>query len=66
MAETFEDRSINQHKEFCDLYKTVFKLKNVEIDYAFTNLANQSNPLYTHIFSLKVNLIKNTGYNSPY
>lgn len=33
-----------------------FKLKNVEIDYAFTNLANQSNPLYTHIFSLKFGL----------
>ena len=35
-----------------------FKIKKVEIDYAFTNLANQSNPLYTHIFSLKLNLIK--------
>lgn len=35
-----------------------FKLKNVMIDYAFTNLANQSNPLYTHIFSLRVNLVK--------
>jgi len=22
--------------------------------------------LYTHIFSLKLNLTKNTGYNSPY
>lgn len=36
-----------------------FKIKNVRIDYAFTNLANQSNPLYTHIFSLKVDLRKN-------
>lgn len=36
-----------------------FKLKNVMIDYAFTNLANQSNPLYTHIFSLRVDLRKN-------
>lgn len=36
-----------------------FKLKNVRIDYAFTNLANQSNPLYTHIFSLRVDLRKN-------
>jgi hypothetical protein len=36
-----------------------FKIKNVGIDYAFTNLANQSNPLYTHIFSLKVDLVKN-------
>lgn len=32
------------------------KIKNVVIDYAFTNLANQSNPLYTHVFSLKMNL----------
>jgi len=35
-----------------------FKIKNVRIDYAFTNLANQSNPLYTHIFSIKVDLRK--------
>ena len=35
-----------------------FKLNNVVIDYAFTNLANQSNPLYTHVFSLHVNLVK--------
>lgn len=35
-----------------------FKIKNVQIDYAFTNLANQSNPLYTHIVSLRVNLVK--------
>jgi hypothetical protein len=35
-----------------------FKLKNVVIDYAFTNLANQSNPLYTHIISLRVDLRK--------
>ena len=33
-----------------------FKINNVSIDYAFTNLANQSNPLYTHIFSLKFDL----------
>jgi hypothetical protein len=35
-----------------------FRIKNVMIDYAFTNLANQSNPLYTHIFSLRVDLRK--------
>lgn len=35
-----------------------FKLKNVMIDYAFTNLANQSNPLYTNIISLRVDLKK--------
>jgi hypothetical protein len=33
-----------------------FKIGEVQIDYAFTNLANQSNPLYTHVFSLKVDL----------
>ncbi|CAN5162180.1 PorV/PorQ family protein [soil metagenome] len=36
-----------------------FKMKNVRIDYAFSNLANQSNPLYTHIFSLRFDLNKN-------
>ncbi len=35
-----------------------FKIKNVTIDYAFTNLANQSNPLYTHVISLQLNLGK--------
>lgn len=33
-----------------------FKVGNVQIDYAFTNLANQSYPLYTHVFSLRVDL----------
>lgn len=35
-----------------------FKIGNVTIDYAFTNLANQSNPLFTHIFSLQLNMVK--------
>jgi len=34
-----------------------FKIQNVTIDYAFTNLANQSNPLFTHVFSLRLNLV---------
>ena len=38
-----------------------FKIKNVQIDYAFSNLANQSNPLYTHIFSLRFDLAKKEG-----
>ncbi|HEV2481606.1 MAG TPA: PorV/PorQ family protein [Puia sp.] len=33
-----------------------FKVGDVQIDYAFVNLANQSYPLYTHVFSLKVDL----------
>lgn len=38
-----------------------FRISNVQIDYAFTNLANQSNPLYTHVFSLKTDLKKKEG-----
>ncbi len=34
------------------------KIKNVMLDYAFSNLANQSNPLYTHIISLRFNLVR--------
>jgi hypothetical protein len=34
-----------------------FRISNVTIDYAFTNLANQSNPLFTHVFSLKLNMV---------
>ncbi len=33
-----------------------FKVGDVQIDYAFTNLANQSYPLYTHVFSVRVDL----------
>jgi hypothetical protein len=32
--------------------------KSFYVDYAFTNLANQSNPLYTHIISLRLDLVK--------
>src|SRR5205085_12310640 len=35
-----------------------FKIKNVMLDYAFSNLANQSSPLFTHIFSLRINFVK--------
>jgi hypothetical protein len=34
-----------------------FKIQNVKIDYAFANLANQSNPLFTHVFSLQLDLV---------
>lgn len=35
-----------------------FKIKSFHLDYAFTNLANQSNPLYTHVFSIRFNIAK--------
>ncbi|MET0636184.1 MAG: PorV/PorQ family protein [Chitinophagaceae bacterium] len=34
-----------------------FKVQSVTIDYAFTNLANQSNPLFTHVFSLRLDMV---------
>jgi hypothetical protein len=34
-----------------------FHINNLTIDYAFSNLANQSNPLFTHIFSLRIDLV---------
>jgi hypothetical protein len=33
-----------------------FKVGDVQIDYAFVNLANQSYPLYTNVFSVKVDI----------
>lgn len=36
-----------------------FKIQHVAIDYAFANLANQSNPLFTHVFSLRFDLVTN-------
>jgi len=33
-----------------------FRVGDVQIDYAFTNLANQSYPLYTHVFSLRIDI----------
>lgn len=33
-----------------------FKVGDVQIDYAFTNLANQSYPLYTNVFSMRIDL----------
>ena len=34
-----------------------FRISNVTIDYAFTNLANQTNPLFTHVFSLRLDMV---------
>lgn len=36
-----------------------FKVGGLTIDYAFTNLANQSSPLFTHVFSLRLDMISN-------
>lgn len=40
-----------------------FRIGNVTIDYAYTNLANQSNPLFTHVFSLKLDMVKTRKEN---
>jgi hypothetical protein len=34
-----------------------FRISNVTIDYAFANLANQSNPLFTHVFSFRLDMV---------
>lgn len=56
-----DDADINNQKKVWIYQPAIgagFKISTVQIDYAFTNLANQSNPLYTHIFSLKLDLKK--------
>ena len=53
--------TLNQHRVW--IYQPSvgagFRIQNVRIDYAFTNLANQSNPLFTHVFSLQFDLVNN-------
>ena len=56
-----DDADINNKKKVWIYQPAIgagFKISTVQVDYAFTNLANQSNPLYTHIFSLKLDLKK--------
>lgn len=64
-----DDADINNKKKVWIYQPAIgagFKISAVQIDYAFTNLANQSNPLYTHIFSLKLDMKKKpTGKGSP-
>jgi len=37
-------------------------LKQVSLDYAFTNLANQNSPLYTHVFSIRIRFVKKNQF----
>jgi hypothetical protein len=56
---TLDDKDTTNQKEIWIYQPSIgagFKIGDVQIDYAFTNLANQSNPLYTNVFSLKVDL----------
>lgn len=61
--QVLDDRDTTNQKKlwiYQPSISTGFKIGDVQIDYAFTNLANQSNPLYTHVFSLRVDLRKKT------
>jgi hypothetical protein len=53
-----DDDTLNQKKTW--IYQPSigagFKVGPFVIDYAYTNLANQTNPLYTNVFALKLNL----------
>jgi hypothetical protein len=40
-----------------------FRIQNVTIDYAFANLANQSNPLFTHVFSIRLDMVNDKNKN---
>jgi hypothetical protein len=58
--QTLDDRDTTNQKKIWIYQPSIgagFRIGDVEVDYAFTNLANQSNPLYTHVFSLKVDLV---------
>lgn len=56
-----DDDTLNQKKVW--IYQPSLgagvKIKNFMLDYAFTNLANQNNPLYTHVFSIRFNIVNN-------
>jgi hypothetical protein len=58
---TLDDADPNNQKETWIYQPSAgagFRLQNVRIDYALSNLANQSNNLYTHVFSLQLDLVK--------
>jgi hypothetical protein len=58
--QTLDDRDTTNQRKIWIYQPSIgagFKVGDVEVDYAFTNLANQSNPLYTNVFSLKVDLV---------
>lgn len=55
-----DDKDTTNHRKVWIYQPSIgagFKIGDVQIDYAFTNLANQSNPLYTNVFSLKIDLM---------
>jgi hypothetical protein len=57
--QVIDDRDTTNQKKLWIYQPSIgagFKIGDVQIDYAFTNLANQSSPLYTNVFSLKVDL----------
>jgi hypothetical protein len=58
--QVLDDKDTTNHQKVWIYQPSIgagFKIGDVQIDYAFTNLANQSNPLYTNVFSLKVDLV---------
>lgn len=42
-----------------------FRVGDIQIDYAFTNLANQSEPLYTNVFSVRLDIRKKKAPATP-
>ncbi len=59
--QAYDDKQLNLYKKVW-VYQPSggigFKIKDIKIDYAFTNLSNQSNPLFTHVFTIALGLHK--------
>jgi hypothetical protein len=57
--QSLDDKDTLNHRKIWIYQPSVgagFKVGDVQIDYAFTNLANQAFPLYTHVFSLRLDM----------
>ncbi len=61
LQRAFTDNDLNAFRKvwtFQPSFGVGVKFKGVVLDYAFVNLANQSKPLYTHVFSVSFGLVK--------
>lgn len=66
--QALDDRDTLNHRKIWIYQPSVgagFRVGDVQIDYAFTNLANQSYPLYTNVFSLRLDLRRKEEKKKP-
>ncbi|XZF12466.1 PorV/PorQ family protein [Chitinophagaceae bacterium MMS25-I14] len=63
-----DDKDTTNQKKYTMFQPSVgvgLKLKALVVDYAFTSLQTQSNPLYTHVISLRINVNAAKKKNIP-